>query len=85
MDRWAHNFLELLKDNKVTVFMLKTYVDDVNLVIQILRKGCFWEKEQAGTIMLKWSKEREEQDELANKDDKTRTMELLLEASNVSL
>ena len=44
MDRWARIFLGHLSAGEVEVYMLKKYVDDINLVMAILERGWHWEK-----------------------------------------
>ena len=39
MDRWSKMFLERLKQAEIEVYLLKKYVDDVNLCLAILEEG----------------------------------------------
>ena len=41
MDRWAEKFIEILQSNGVEIHVLKKYVDDVNLVTEVLKKGLY--------------------------------------------
>merc|ERR1711884_276989 len=64
MDKWMEMFKEKMEKNNVNIFLAKKYVDDVNLLLQTLKKGTKWNGDS-----LEWRKEWEEED-LANHESK---------------
>ena len=42
MDVWADRLARKLEDNNVLLYMLAKYVDDINLVAQIIPRGFAW-------------------------------------------
>ena len=42
MDNWATLFLQKLVETRMDVYLLVKYVDDVNLVVSLLKRGSRW-------------------------------------------
>ena len=57
MDYWAKRFREMARENNLTIYMFKKYVDDVNVVMEALGSGYRWNGET-----MEWKKEWEEED-----------------------
>ena len=77
MDYWAKKIKEMAADNNITLYMLKKYVDDVNLILEALNIGHRWN----GTAM-EWRKEWEEEDKKNGEMDDKRTMREIRKMSN---
>ena len=77
MDKWMEMFKEKMKENNVNIFLAKKYVDDVNLLLQTLKKGTKWNGDS-----LEWRKEWEEEDLADGEDDDIRTMREIRKLSN---
>ena len=59
MDRWSDKMLVSLERSKVEVHLFSKYVDDVNLVVDIIPKGWAWvRRDQGEGYQLRWSEER---------------------------
>ena len=48
MDRWSDKMLVSLERSKVEVHLFSKYVDDVNLVVDIIPKGWAWVRREQG-------------------------------------
>ena len=44
MDVWIRRILSVLESNQVEVYLLLKYVDDVNLMVSIIKEGLRWRK-----------------------------------------
>ena len=82
MDRWSDLLLNALEENGIQVRMIKKYVDDVNVVADALPRGCYWEQDLHGKMRLTWSEQRLEEDNLLDKCNNKRTMNLVAEIAN---
>ena len=69
MDYWAKKFREMAKQNKMTLYMFKKYVDDVNLVMETLGRGYRWNGKA-----MEWKQEWEEEDKSSGEEYDTMTM-----------
>ena len=76
MDVWADKLARKLEDNAVVLYMLAKYVDDINLVAQVIPRGFSWQ-DVGGSLELVWSQETEDLDNQEGKSDTLRTMELI--------
>ena len=84
MDRWATRFRKAMKEGKLEEFLLEKYVDDVNLVTQILEEGWSWtgkigRKEE---LKLTWSQEQVIRDREEGMSKEERTLERLREVAS---
>ena len=55
-------FTQILQQGEMNVYLLKMYVDDLNLAIGLLEKGWRWMRETFGRVELEWTQERLDQD-----------------------
>ena len=58
MDVWADSLSENLVKNKVIIYLLAKYVDDVNLAVSPISRGHSWKKKEDGSWKLIWSEEQ---------------------------
>ena len=77
MDHWLSIFATKLDKARVTIRALMKYVDDMNVVCVILRRGSRW---RSGSLV--WSKEWEQEDTLAMVPDRLKTMKIIQEVAN---
>ena len=75
-------FLNKLKEAEVKLFMLRKYVDDVNLVVLIVDKSWLWERGENKRLQLVWTNEKEIQDEEEGISADERTMKRIQEMAN---
>ena len=55
MDNWAMLFLQKLVEAKMDVYLLVKYINNVNLVVSMLKRGSRWTGTQVETTTLAWS------------------------------
>ncbi len=56
VNRWKRRVILKLAECLIALYMISKYVDDVNLVLEKVKRGYSWNEE---TKMLEWSKEKE--------------------------
>ena len=79
MGYWGRKFKEKAIENKLTIYLNKVYVDDVNLLMEAIERGWRWNGEK-----LEWSKKWKEEDEqLGEKDDKRTMREIRLMSNSI--
>ena len=57
MDRWSRQFKETVLDSGTQLHMLEKYVDDVNLVLDIIAQGYGWVRDKGKEIFM-WTEDR---------------------------
>ena len=62
MDVWMDLATTALEENKVIIYLMTKYVDDINIATSLIPKGFSWTKEDR-KWKLKWSEEQEKLDE----------------------
>ena len=72
MDRWAKELTRLLEENKVKVYLLIKYVDDVNFFLEAIAPGSRWVGGKIAT-----SKQWEEEDKEAGLTKDRATMNVI--------
>ena len=45
MDKWARKFQEKLKENGVTLDLMKKYVDNINVILRAIATNKHWNKD----------------------------------------
>ena len=80
MDHWLLLFASKLDKAGVVLRALLKYVDDVNVVCSVIRRGTRWRGEQ-----LVWNREWEVEDTGRGTSDGVRTLELIREAADTIL
>ena len=69
MDYWATKFREMARENNITLYLMKKYVDDVNVLMEALGCGIRWNGEK-----MEWKAEWEAEDKAGSEEDDKRTM-----------
>ena len=82
MDSWGRKFLRTLARAEIEVFLMKKYVDNLNLVTGILEKGWRWVKQETGKLEVEWTQERFEEDLEKDEPDEVRSMERMREMAS---
>ena len=85
MDVWMDRFELVCKRNGIGLYLFLKYVDDVNLMVDLIKEGMRWKKADIldrRKRRLVWSKEAEEVDREEGKSGAVRTMERLQEVAN---
>ena len=84
MDKWAEKFRKTMKEGKVEEFLLEKYVDDVNIVTQILEEGWSWKvkKGRKEETDFFWSQEQVIRDREEGMTKEERTLERLREVAS---
>ena len=77
MKFWEKKFLELVKENLITIYLLAWYVDDVNLLVKALEMGWRWTGQK-----LEWKEEWRNEDLESNMMSDVRTMKELRKMSD---
>ena len=72
MDGWAVGFITKLVDAGVVLHMIAKYVDDINVVLDRLRRGSRWTNDR-----IEWTQEWEQDDIDDNKSEELVTMEVI--------
>ena len=74
----------ILDKNRYLSIQLKKYVDDVNLIANIIPRGCYWEPSESAPngYKLTWSEQQLHQDNTSGVGDDQRTMTLIAHMSN---
>ena len=73
MDRWARMFRKALKEANIEEHMIEKYVDDVNLVFEMIAQGYGWSS-VGGKEIFSWTEDRMEKDSQENLLPEERTM-----------
>ena len=56
MDVWMDRMTEILQQNKVEIYLMVKYVDDINIATDLIKDGYKWQKE-GDQWVLRWSEE----------------------------
>ena len=72
MDQWAAEFLVKTQDANINLHMFTKYVDDVNVILSMLKKGTRWSQENE---VLEHTQEAEEEDISSGVTQEAVTME----------
>ena len=83
MDRWARLMIERLNQAEVSLFMLKKYVDDVNLCLALIEDGWFWQQEGRKPPVFIWTQERELEDKSVDASPQEKTMGKIQDLANM--
>ena len=79
MGEWDMSLNRLMKENKMTTWMISRYVDDVTAVVTALRRGVRWDRQQQ---RLAFCKRWELEDLKENPSPTKKTMEVLKDMMN---
>ena len=82
IDRWSRMFCNRLRQVEIPVYLIKKYVDDVNLAVGLLEKGWKWERQETGELSLVWTQERMYLDVREAISEEERSMERLREMAS---
>ena len=55
MDSWERRFLNTLAKAEIKVYLMRKYVDDVNLATGLLERGWRWVMQETGNLELEWT------------------------------
>ena len=79
MNKWMKRYAELGIENELRVDMMKKYVDDVDLLMEVIRRGMRWcTKENK----MRWTQEWKREDDEKNEEDDARTMREMAAMAN---
>ena len=75
-------FTQTLQQGEINVYLLKKYIDDVNLAIGLLEKGWKWVRQTLGRVELEWTQERLDQDVCEDQPEEERSVERIREMAS---
>ena len=78
---WARDFMNLMQDNSVDIWLAFSYVDDERFLSSIVPKGSRWEQSE-GKWQLTVVEEQKVNDDNSGETDTARTARVLREAMN---
>ena len=78
MEVWEQRIRKLMKENEINVYLIRKYVDDVNLILQALGYGVRWEGGR-----MRWREEWEEEDRQGGLPRDQLTMREIQKMSNI--
>ena len=67
MDVWMDKMSAILEQNRVTIYLMAKYVDDVNIATRLIKDGFEWRKE-GESWKLVWSEQMEITDQGRSKE-----------------
>ena len=83
MDKWAQLFMERMTQAEIIVYLIKKYVDDVNICMEMIEPGWSWTKQKTGLPVLEWTKEMETEDKKLEVSPEELTMRKVQELASI--
>ena len=77
MDDWMETFRRILRENKVEVYLISKYVDDVLLICKNFKLGSYWNGDS-----VDWSKEVQRKHEQSEMSKNKLTLEILIQMAD---